>query len=211
MDLNYWTVTHMSSDDRKKLLTQMGSCLEENLPEKIEEIYPYWYAVAQFLEALIIDSKVIRHKVFGMALHDLVICITKGWRIPSAMIAGLLNRTLEPFYQYLYHFDNEGYGKKFKLFHATLGFIDSILEDLINKKSIDSWKLWYLRGIAVYFTPYGDRRVPGMETETYELPVAPKPDFFFKFDLDDDRNVRLIQINSKGDKIDDISTSPNTA
>jgi len=197
MNLYDLDLKKMNSENRKKLLTQMGSCLEECLPEKIEEIYPYWPAVAGFLKVLIIDSKVILPHVFGMALHDLVISIIKGWRIPSAMIAGLLERTLEPFCQYLYYFDNKGYGKKFKLFHATLGFIDSIKDDLIKNKSIDSWKLWYLRGIAVFFAPAGDKRVPGMETETYTMPD--KDDFFvkhpfiFTFDLDDDGNIRLIQ------------------
>lgn len=189
---NFREIARMYPEDIKKLLSQMAIMLEQSLPDKPEEVYFYRGAVAQFLEGLIYKGQLVHHPaIFGWTLHDLVAFIVTEWRTPAIMLAGLLEKILEPVKEYLI-VDNER--KEGKLFNATMGLINSIKIDLTNNKPIDSWKVWYLSDIAWHFAH--NLSIPGMEGG-YE-PMMPNRDFVkeetnFVFDLDDNGNLRIIK------------------
>ncbi len=183
---------HISDQQRESLLLRMMQILENELPENMQasqiEIYP---AIGQFFEALLIHLR-ISPGVFGMLLHDAIICSCKEWYIPASMFLGIADRLLDPAAQFLMKFGKFG---KYKAYNATLGIIDSMRDQLAEKKFPGNWQFSYLSDIAVHLAPYGDKRVPGLEDEGYKIPdnisLPAKPPFIFVFHLDDDGNLIL--------------------
>ena len=181
------------------ILDEMMVLLEENLPGNKENFSPFYMAIGEFLHGLILTRKSINPVIFGMILHDSVVCSYKNWKIPAAMHLGIACKILDPEYHFLLKFSR---GDSKKVFDYTIGMLVDIRNTQASSSVLHDWKLWYLAYIAAYLSPYGNNKIPGLENCIHEMPNKDKfselPKWFYTFKMTDKNKVQLERRESNG-------------